>query len=135
MAGLRIGFMIASEQLVSRIEKEFMMGFPGNMPNTLSVAAAMAALEDESFLVDSRRKNSLMKQEIYGQLTKKGWRHITSDTNFVYFQTPDFLNFKKLMNKNGVLLAGGWPTKANWGRVTVGNAQEMEVFFKLLRQA
>ncbi len=135
MAGLRIGFMIASEELVSRIEKEFMMGFPGNMPNTLSVAAAMAALKDEDFLVDSRQKNSQMKQEIYGELIKKGWRHLPSDTNFVYFQTPDFPNFKQLMNKNGVLLAGGWPTKANWGRVTVGNAQEMEVFFKLLRQA
>ena len=134
MAGLRVGFAIAHEEIVSRIEKEVMMGFPGNMPNTLSVAAAMAALEDTRFLSTSRTKNNQLREEIYTQLKLKGWRYLQSDTNFVYFKTPDFPKFKKLMNENGVLLAGGWPAKPHWGRVTVGNAQELEVFFKLLKQ-
>ncbi|MEL6536023.1 MAG: aminotransferase class I/II-fold pyridoxal phosphate-dependent enzyme, partial [Bacteroidota bacterium] len=39
MAGLRMGFMLGPAQLIQELEAKYTLGFPGNMPNSLSVAA------------------------------------------------------------------------------------------------
>lgn len=45
MAGLRIGYLLAQPDLVKYFEERFMIGFSGNAPNTVSTAAALAALD------------------------------------------------------------------------------------------
>lgn len=130
MAGQRMGIIMGSKDLIKKIEDQFMMGFPGNMPNTIGVASAMAALEDEAFLESSREKNNATKELIYARLKKWGWDYVPSDANFVYFKTPDFAAFKKKMNDNKILLAGGWPSHKEWGRVTVGTEDEVKAFFR-----
>ncbi|WP_343486984.1 aminotransferase class I/II-fold pyridoxal phosphate-dependent enzyme [Allomuricauda sp. d1] len=132
MAGLRMGFVMANQELIKKIENQFMMGFPGNMPNILGVGAAMAALEDDAFLNRSRKMNADMKNHIYSKLDALGYRYVKSDANFFYFDTPNYQNFKAKMNKNNILITGGWPSKPTWGRVTVGTEREMDIFFKTL---
>lgn len=104
------------------------------MPNTLSVAAAIGALKDTNFLDASRRKNAATKSSLYQELQELDLPYIPTQTNFVYFKVPDFPAFKKYMNDNKVLIAGGWPSPPNWARVTLGKADEMRAFYALLQR-
>ncbi|MEX0289070.1 MAG: histidinol-phosphate transaminase [Flavobacteriaceae bacterium] len=133
MAGQRMGFVMGNKELIEKIENLFMMGFPGNMPNIIGVASAMAALEDEAFLNSSRQKNNAMKQYIYGELEALGLEYVESDTNFFYFDTGDYSKFKTRMNENNILITGGWPSKKSWGRVTLGTERDMDIFLKVLK--
>ncbi len=134
MAGFRVGYLIAQPDLIKTLSDRFTLGFPGNMPNTLSVAAAIGALEDSTFLSQSRQKNTDAKAVFYQHLQELGLPYIPTQANFIYFQVPDFPVFKKLMNEHKILLAGGWPSKPNWARVTFGKPEEMNVFYDLLKQ-
>ena len=133
MAGQRMGFVMGNKDIIKKIEDQFMMGFPGNMPNIIGVASAMAAIEDTSFLSSSRKKNNDMKQHIYSELDALGYEYVKSDTNFFYFDTGDYSRFKTKMNENKILITGGWPSKKDWGRVTIGTEKDMDIFFKTLR--
>ncbi len=132
MAGLRMGYLVGNKELVSKIEDQFMMGFPGNAPNLIGTAAAMVALEDGSFLASSRKTNEEMKKWVYDQLEKGGWEYVKSDANFFYFDTGDYERFKRQMSRHNILITGGWPAKKTWGRVTVGTEEDLKKFFKVL---
>jgi len=134
MAGLRVGYLLGQPELIKSLNDRFTLGFPGNMPNTLSVAAAIGALEHTAFLEQSKQKNDAAKAVFYQQLQNLNLPYIPTQTNFIYFKVPDFPAFKKLMNDNKILLAGGWPSKPNWARVTFGKPDEMAVFYELLKQ-
>ncbi len=129
LAGLRVGFMLAPEELVSKLESKFTMGFPGNMPNTLSMAAAITALKDDAFMVKSRSYNNQVRDKFCERLKEHGLKYTPSATNFVYFDVGNFKAYKDLMWKNKILLAGGWPSKPNWARVTMGSEDDISFLF------
>ncbi len=133
MAGLRVGFLLGPESLISALETKFTMGFPGNMPNTLSVAAAMGALEDEQFLQTSSKFNRAGKGRLYRALKELDIPYLKSEANFVYFDVGKFSAFKAHMRQKDIILAGGWPSKPNWARVTIGREEEMSYFVKHLQ--
>ena len=126
MAGLRIGFMLGPSELIKAMETKFTLGFPGNMPNSLSVASAIAALKDDAFVAMSRKKNNAARLAFYSELDALQLPYLRSSTNFVYFDVTDFKAYKNLMWKHKILLAGGWPAKPDWARVTMGSERNME---------
>ena len=132
MAGFRIGYLLAQPAVINTLSDRFTLGFPGNMPNTLSVAAAVGALEDDAFIRDSKQKNQAAKMEFYKKLDQLNISYIPTQANFLYFNVQTFPPFKKLMNDNRILIAGGWPSKPNWARVTLGSPDDMKAFYALL---
>ena len=70
MAGLRIGFLMGPADLIQSMESRYTLGFPGNMPNSLSVAAAIGALQDKIFVDRSREKIEKNKLILYSALEK-----------------------------------------------------------------
>ena len=126
MAGLRIGYLLGPELFIKEMEAKYTLGFPGNMPNSLSVAAAIIALQDDGFLTHSRAYNSNRKLEFYEALETLGLDYVKSSANFVYFNVENFKAFKKLMWKDKILLTGGWPTQPKWARVTMGSKEDMD---------
>lgn len=134
MAGFRVGYLLGQPDLIKSLTDRFTLGFPGNMPNTLSVAAAIGALEDTTFVDQSKQKNAAAKAIFYQQLEKLDLPYIPTQANFLYFKVPNFPVFKQLMNDNKILLAGGWPSKPEWARVTFGKPDEMKVFYEVLKQ-
>ncbi len=133
MAGLRIGFLMGPAPLIAEMESKFTLGFPGNMPNSLSVAAAMAAIQDKEFVDLSRQRNERGRNQLYTELKNLGIKYLESQANFVYFDVIKFKEFKALMRKNDIVLAGGWPTKSNWARVTIGTEKEMDYFVSKIK--
>lgn len=133
MAGLRIGFLMGPADIITELESTFTLGFPGNMPNALSVAAAIGALKDSDFVKQSRKRNAEGREQLYKTFDALNIPFIKSQTNFVYFDVVKFPAFKALMRKNNIVLAGGWPSKPNWARVTIGTPEDMDYFVSKIK--
>ncbi|HLR17118.1 MAG TPA: histidinol-phosphate transaminase [Alcanivoracaceae bacterium] len=132
LSGLRVGYAISSQEIASVLNR---VRQPFNV-NSIALAAAEAALEDEDHLEYSRSVNTDGLVQIAEGLQLMGLEFIPSVTNFIAFDCgraggPVF----EALLKEGVIvrpLAGyGLP---NHLRVTVGLAEENERFLNTLKK-
>lgn len=132
LAGLRVGYALAAPgvaDLMNRVRQPFNV-------NSLSLAAAAAALDDEAFKRESYELNRRGMQQIVAGLQRQGLAHIPSYGNFVTFKVPDAAAvFRKLL-KAGVIVR----PIANYGmpdhlRVSIGLESENVRFLDALQRA
>jgi histidinol-phosphate aminotransferase len=84
LAGLRIGYGIADQAIVTELEDNrlpFMVG-------TISNIAALAALEDDEYVKKSISLNARGRDYLYKGLTELGYKVIPSEANFLYVSFP-----------------------------------------------
>lgn len=132
LAGLRIGYAIAGEALISCMEKARQ---PFNV-NSLAQAAAAAALDDREFLRRSRKLILEGKKYLYGGLKEMGLGFQPSVTNFILIDVErDGYELFKEMLKFGVIVRDmkQYGLK-NFIRVTVGTKRENERFLRVLKK-
>ncbi len=132
LAGLRVGYALAAPgvaDLMNRVRQPFNV-------NSLSLAAATAALNDEAFVRRSHELNRRGMQQIVAGLQQLALDYIPSQGNFITFRVPDAAGvFQKLL-RSGVIVR----PVANYGmpdhlRVTIGLESENVRFLDALRQA
>ena len=103
LAGLRIGYAIMEEKLASRMTE-------GQIPfslNYLSSEAAMASLDDKSFVKESARSNAEQRDFLYSAFKKLGYNVIPSQANFIFLLFDNDNEKKKvfdLLFQNGILI-------------------------------
>ena len=103
LAGLRIGYGIMEEKLANSM-------IQGQIPfslNCLSAGAAIAALEDENFILHSAKANAEQRDFLNHELKKLGYHIIPSQANFAYVWFEDDMEKKKVYDKlfaNGILI-------------------------------
>ena len=71
---------------------------------------------------------------MYDYFNKKGISYQKSEANFIYYQVKDFKKYRMEMRKRKIILAGGWPSKPNWARVTMGKEEELTYFIDQMNQ-
>lgn len=132
LAGLRVGYALAAPgvaDLMNRVRQPFNV-------NSLSLAAAAAALGDDAFVSRSHDLNRRGMQQIVAGLQQLKLDYIPSYGNFITFKVPGAAAvFQKLL-KSGVIVR----PIANYGmpdhlRVTIGLESENLRFLDALRQA
>jgi histidinol-phosphate aminotransferase len=132
LAGLRVGYALAAAgvaDLMNRVRQPFNV-------NSLSLAAAAAAIGDDAFVGESYALNRRGMQQIVTGLQQLGLAHIPSYGNFVTFRVPGAAAvFRKLL-ESGVIVR----PIANYGmpehlRVTIGLESENVRFLDALRRA
>ncbi len=79
LAGLRLGYAMASAELITHMEK-LREPFNANMP---AQHAAMASLDDIAHLDKTCRMNVQGRQLFYRELTRLGLAYVETQTNFV----------------------------------------------------
>jgi histidinol-phosphate aminotransferase len=128
LAGLRIGYGFAHEDIISNLMK---VKLPFE-PSTPAQAAAMAALDDKGFLDRSVEMVHSGRERLYDFLASKGVNFVESVSNSVmaiFRDEPEAEAFTLAMLKKGVILrrlpAFGLP---NCVRITIGTPEEMEHF-------
>lgn len=128
LAGFRIGYAIASEQIISEMMKT-KLTFE---PTTPAQAAALAALGDQQFLKKTKDIVEEGKNRLYQFFEKNNVNYIPSISNSVMMILPDeqqAINFTQAMLEEGVILrrinAFGLP---NCVRITIGRRKEMKHF-------
>ena len=132
LAGLRVGYAFADPgvaDLMNRVRQPFNV-------NSLSLAAAAAALGDHEFVRKSFELNRAGMKQIMDGLTKPGIEFIPSFGNFVSFRVGDGAGVFQRLLRMGVIVrpiaSYGMP---EYLRVTIGLESENARFLAALAQA
>ncbi len=134
LAGLRVGYGFASEKLVdfmNRVRQPF-------NTNTLAQAAALAALDDDSFISETLKVTREGLKQLQAGLDQMGIEYLQTQTNFFLIKSP--LGGRKTYEKMltyGVIIrsmeAFGLP---DYIRICVGlpeeNARFLDTFRKVI---
>ena len=132
IAGLRVGFGLASKEVISVLER---VRQPFNI-NSLALAGARAALEDDDHIEKGLKVNSEGMACLYGEFDRLGISYVKSHANFILFDAAmDGGELCELLMKRGVIARpmGGYGLK-NHVRITVGLPEENERFIGALRE-
>ncbi len=134
LAGVRIGYGFAHEDLIANLMK-IKLTFEPSAP---AQAAAVAAIKDEDFLEKTLHNNRIGKRFFYEVFDRLGLRYIKSFTNFVTLVFESEKQVEKLYDKllrEGVIVR---PLKSfglpNCLRVSIGLPEENEFFAKKLEK-
>lgn len=132
LAGLRVGYALASAEvadLVNRIRQPFNV-------NNLALAAAIAALDDQTFVAESYEVNRRGMEQIVSGLKQLGLEYIPSYGNFVTFKMEKAAVVNQKLLQRGVIVRpiGGYGLP-DWLRVTIGTEPENAIFLQALAEA
>lgn len=131
LAGLRIGYGVASESIISYLEK---VRQPFNV-NSLAQAAALAALDDGDHVEKSVKINKEGLAYLYGELDKMGLNYVKSHANFLLIDMKaDGIRVYQDLLRGGVIVRPmGIYDLRNHLRVTVGLPEENKRFIEALK--
>lgn len=121
LAGLRLGYGVAAPEIVSALEK---VRQPFNI-NLIAQAGALAALEDQEHLSQTRSNNRQGVQYLQNALAQMGLEYVPSHANFVLAKVGDGGRVFTELQRLGVITrpmgSYGLP---EWLRISVGTAAE-----------
>ncbi|WP_044640225.1 histidinol-phosphate transaminase [Risungbinella massiliensis] len=130
LAALRVGYGIAHPDVIQELQK---VRDPFNV-GRLSQIAAIAAIEDQTFVNYCRIQNRMGLKVIKEKLTDLGLRYLEPHGNFILFDTgrPSEEGFQALLKQGIIVRPGNLLGFPNHLRVSVGTREENEEFLKVL---
>ncbi|HLL00105.1 MAG TPA: histidinol-phosphate transaminase [Myxococcaceae bacterium] len=131
LAGMRIGYGVAHEQVAARLRQ---VRDPFSV-NSMAQAAARAALTDEQHLASVRALNDQVRAELCAAVSRMGLRYIPSVTNFVMIQCGgDDLAICEQLAQHGVKVRPGSEYgMRGWLRVSTGTLRQCQRFLLTLQ--
>lgn len=132
LAGLRVGYAVGSAgvaDLLNRVRQPFNV-------NSISLAAAAAALDDDDFVRKSYELNLAGMAQLTAGLKALGLEFIPSYGNFVTVKVGDAKAVNSALLKSGVIVRpiAGYALP-EWLRVSIGLESENARFLSSLKQA
>lgn len=135
MAGLRLGFTVGNSSLINKLEQNYFSIVHTCLSN-LSMAAALASLNDTTHALQSIQKNEAARQFAFNELIKLNYRCIPSSTNFLFFQLKNYSgDFAQDMLRKNILLRSNNYDDGKWCRVSIGTMEEMQEFINVMKQS
>lgn len=130
MAGLRLGYAVGREDLISKMSTYKIW----LNTNTLTVAAALASLDDREFVERNRKLNAGSRQYVEQQVTQMGLRYIPSQANFLMVDLKrDMGSVVSALRDRNVYAGRLFYPLSQHLRVTIGTREEMKRFVEALR--
>jgi histidinol-phosphate aminotransferase len=130
MAGLRLGYAVASEANASALAREASW----NNVSAPGLSAALASLGDAELVPGQKRKIDDTKQWLCGELDRERRRYIPSQANFVMIDVgSDVVPVIAAFRQRKILVGRKFPSLPNWLRVSIGTREQMETFLAGLR--
>jgi histidinol-phosphate aminotransferase len=141
LAGLRMGFAVAHPDLIAGMRK---IKDSYNC-DALSLAGAEAALRDQAWMLENRRKIIATRARLTAELTKLGFNVIPSQANFVWTTHPtgkhhaiyEALKSRRIliryMKFPDSLGSDGQQTTIDGLRITIGTDEQIDGFLDNLR--
>jgi histidinol-phosphate aminotransferase len=129
LGGMRVGYGIAQPALIKALYK---MRPPFNI-TTLSLAAAIEAAKDHTFVEESiaLHQEQIKRYEAFAR--ENGFTYIDSYTNFITYLFPDSMDSTEISDallKRGVIIRNLASYGMNAVRITIGTARQNDIFFK-----
>ena len=136
MAGARLAYAIASKPIIDDLVK-IRFSFNPYSVNRLTQIAGIAALDDNDYYIDKRKKiintRSITKQE----LTELGFETTESYANFIFAKHPKHSGFELYtqLKEKGILVRNfNKPRISDYIRITIGTAEQMETLIATLKE-
>jgi histidinol-phosphate aminotransferase len=132
LAGLRVGYMLAHEEMVDYVNR----ARPPFSVNRLAQVAALAALEDEAHVRRGVEANEAAKAFFYRELGALGLRYIPTQANFMACDVgqPGSGVSERLLGRGFMVTAlDGWGVPHHV-RFSFGTPEENEAFVAALRE-
>jgi histidinol-phosphate aminotransferase len=135
LAGLRVGFAIGHRPLIEALErvKDSFNSFP---LDCLAIAGAVAAIEDEAWFHETRRRVMESREMLVRALTGLGFEVLPSLANFVFarHRSDRGADLATKLRERGVLVRHfKKPRIENFLRITVGTEDQCNRLVALLR--
>ncbi len=127
LAGERIGYSLMNKKLHAVLQKATSVFVVGRT----ALAGAMAALDDDDFLVSTREGIREGRDYLTQELTAMGWQVWESHTNFLY--ADSHLNTKLLaqeLEKKGLIIRGNF----RYSRITVGTMEQNREMIAIIKE-
>jgi len=133
LGGMRVGYGIAQEGLINELYK---MRPPFNI-STLSLAAAIEASKDESFVEASidLHQEQIKRYEVFAK--ENGFNYIESYTNFITYLFNEKLDSTKISDallQRGIIIRNLASYGMNAVRITIGTEKQNDTFFKHFKE-
>jgi histidinol-phosphate aminotransferase len=133
LAGARIGYALAHPETINKLGS--LQPWQNAGASAVSVAAAMASLQDADFLASSKEQNRKASAYAMKELQSMGFTCIPSETNFLYYSIRSFNgNWPELMRGKNILTGRIVEEDGKWTRTTIGTMEEMQSFIAAARQ-
>jgi len=134
LAGLRVGYAIGHSQLIDALMRvrDAFNSYPLDM---LAQAAAIAAIQDKSYLQETVKRIVITRDKTIARLQAMGYRVLPSQTNFILVITADAQDLYHYLQNNKIL-ARHWdtPRLKNCLRVSIGTDTDMEAFLQCVQE-
>ena len=133
LGGMRVGYGIGNRALINELYK---MRPPFNI-TTLSLAAAIEACKDETFVEESiaLHQQELGRYESFAE--DNGFEYIDSYTNFITYLFTDMMDSTKISDEllqQGVIIRNLASYGMNAVRITVGTKEQNDRLFEVLKK-
>lgn len=132
LAGLRFGYLVGQPQMINELIKVK----DSYNCDSLSIAAATAAINDEAWLADNRHKIIATRGRLTAGLQDLGFDVIPSQANFVWCthakQAPKPL-YEKLKAAQVLVRYMNYPGWREGLRISVGTDEQIEALLALLK--
>lgn len=136
LAGLRIGFAIGSEKLISVLEA-VKNSYNSYTIDSVSIAAGVASVLDYEYFTETCNKIIKTRARVTDELRALGFKVLDSQTNFL-FVTKDDLSmkdmFEYLKTKKVYIRYFSVPRIENYVRISIGTDDEMDIFLKEVKE-
>lgn len=136
LAGGRLGFAIASKDLVADLEKIKYSTNPYNI-NRLTQVAGLATVLDNEYYIKNCKKIIETRKFVQNELKKLGFDVLDSKANFV-FAKSDKIGGEELylsLKEKGVLIRHFTKDRiCDYNRITIGSIKEMQIFIKKVKE-
>jgi histidinol-phosphate aminotransferase len=123
LAGLDIGYGLVPKRIAQALDKQGLNN--PHLFNRLAVSAALASLEDPSYIADVVAKVSHERQiwfELFQELKVPA---TASSGNFVFFETGmPHVEFAEALLKESIDIGRAFPPYDRWARISIGLPQE-----------
>lgn len=137
LAGARIGYVLASEALVSDLNTLRFSFNPYNL-NRLSIKLGKAAMEDVAYFAYHRELIMKSREYTTAALRELGFTVLDSKANFIFAGANPRLGcgdfYKKLREKNILVRYWDAPRIKDYVRITIGTQEQMEKLVAATRE-
>jgi len=132
LAGLRFGYLIAHPRLIAGLMKVK----DSYNCDTLSIAAATAAIDDQQWLAETRRKILDTRARMTDALRKLGFEAVDSQANFVWNTQPEFelpRIYQGLKEQRILVRYMNYPRWGDGLRISVGTDSQIDACLGVIK--
>ena len=136
LAGMRIGYAIGNEKMISYLN-DVKYSFNSYTMNQTSLVCGVETLKDKAYFEECVNKIIETREWAKEELKNLGFRCLDSKSNFIFAMHPDY-DAKELFEalKENDIYVRFWGSERieQYMRISVGTKEEMEAMFAFLKE-